>query len=100
VSATGNSKISPTIACQNPFTSRRAAPTGRISVTRPIVSGTISAIRMLCQLRPDFQTSLDIRLLIAVRGLLNELAIERIEGELFHFFSDSLTLRRRVGFFP
>jgi len=55
---------------------------------------------MLCQLRPDFQTSLDIRLLIALRGLLNELAIERIEGELFHFFSDSLTLRRRVGFFP
>ena len=49
-------------------------------------AGTVFDIEVLCQLRPDLRTGLDIGSSIAVRAGLNELAAGWVKGELFISF--------------
>ena len=51
-----------------------------------VQAGTVFDIEVLCQLRPDLRTGLDIGSSIAVRAGLNELAAGWVKGELFISF--------------
>jgi len=53
VSATGNSKISPTIACQNPSTNRRAAPGRKVDAKFFAMQVQIASLRSLSDKEDD-----------------------------------------------